>query len=125
MNVHLFYLQILHMFIYSTYKSSTCSSILPTNPPHVHLFYLQILHMFIYSTYRGLWVLNAIFDNILATFISWLSVLLLEETGVPGENHRPVTSHWQTLSHNAVSSIPPVSDIQIHSIIGDRHWLHK
>jgi hypothetical protein len=24
--------------------------------------------------------------------------------GVPGENHRPVTSHWQTLSHNVVSS---------------------
>jgi hypothetical protein len=25
--------------------------------------------------------------------ISWQSVLLVEETGVPGENHRPVTSH--------------------------------
>jgi hypothetical protein len=26
------------------------------------------------------------------------SVLLVEETGVPRENHRPVGSHWQTLS---------------------------
>ena len=26
------------------------------------------------------------------------------ETGVPGENHRPDASHWQTLSHNVVSS---------------------
>jgi len=34
---------------------------------------------------------NAIFNNISA--ISWLSVLLVEETGGPGENHRPVTSH--------------------------------
>ena len=25
---------------------------------------------------------------------------LVEETGVPGENHRPVVSHWQTLSQN-------------------------
>jgi hypothetical protein len=25
---------------------------------------------------------------------------LVEETGVPGENHQPVASHWQTLSHN-------------------------
>ena len=25
--------------------------------------------------------------------ISWLSVLLVEETGVPGDNHRPVSSH--------------------------------
>ena len=27
----------------------------------------------------------------------------MEETGVPGENHRPVASHLQTLSHNVVS----------------------
>jgi hypothetical protein len=25
---------------------------------------------------------------------------------VPGENQRPVASHWQTLSHNVVSSTP-------------------
>jgi len=25
---------------------------------------------------------------------------LVEETGVPGENHRPVASHGQTLSHS-------------------------
>jgi hypothetical protein len=31
---------------------------------------------------------------------------LVDETGVPGENHRPVTSHWQTLSDNVVSSTP-------------------
>ena len=36
-------------------------------------------------------VFNGIFNNISA--ISWRSVLLLEETGVPGENHRPATSH--------------------------------
>jgi hypothetical protein len=28
------------------------------------------------------------------------------ETGVSGENHRSVASHWQTLSHNVVSSTP-------------------
>jgi hypothetical protein len=49
-------------------------------------------------------VFNAIFNNI--SVISWLSVLLVEGTGVPGENHRPVTSRWQTLSHNVVSSKP-------------------
>jgi len=36
-------------------------------------------------------VFNPIFNNILA--ISWLSVLLVEETAVPGENHRPAASH--------------------------------
>ena len=32
-------------------------------------------------------VLNATFNNTLV--ILWLTVLLVEETGVPGENHRP------------------------------------
>jgi hypothetical protein len=49
-------------------------------------------------------VLNATFNNI--SFTSLRSVLLVEETGVPGENHWPVASHWQTLSHNAVSRTP-------------------
>ena len=49
-------------------------------------------------------VFNATFNNI--TAISWQSVLLVEEAGVPGENHRPAASHWQTLSHNVVSNTP-------------------
>jgi hypothetical protein len=36
-------------------------------------------------------VYNAIFNNI--SVILWLSVLFVEETGVPGENHRPAESH--------------------------------
>jgi len=36
-------------------------------------------------------VLNATFNDI--SVILWRSVLLMEETGVPGENHRPVASH--------------------------------
>jgi len=36
-------------------------------------------------------VLNATFNSIL--IISWWSVLLVEETGVPGENHRRIASH--------------------------------
>jgi hypothetical protein len=49
-------------------------------------------------------VFNATFNNI--SVISWRSGLLVEETGVPGENHWPVASHWQTLSYNVVSSAP-------------------
>jgi hypothetical protein len=36
--------------------------------------------------------------------ISRRQVLLVEEIEVPGENHRPVTSYWQALSHIVVSS---------------------
>jgi hypothetical protein len=39
----------------------------------------------------GLMVFNATFNNI--SVISWWTVLLGEENGVPGENHRPVASH--------------------------------
>ena len=35
-------------------------------------------------------VFKATFNNI--SVISWLSVLLVEETGVSGENHRPATN---------------------------------
>jgi hypothetical protein len=51
-------------------------------------------------------VLNATFNNI--SVISWKSVLLVEETRVPRENHWPATSHWPTLSNNVVSSTPKV-----------------
>jgi hypothetical protein len=30
----------------------------------------------------------------------------VEETGVPGESHRPVASHLQTLSHNVALNTP-------------------
>ena len=36
-------------------------------------------------------VFIATFNNI--SVISWQSVLLVEESGVPGENHQPATSH--------------------------------
>jgi hypothetical protein len=39
----------------------------------------------------GFMVFNTTFNNI--SVILWWSVLLVEETSVPGENHRPVASH--------------------------------
>jgi hypothetical protein len=44
---------------------------------------------------------NATYNNI--SVIMLRLVLLVKETG---ENHRPGASHWQTLSHNVVSSTP-------------------
>ena len=60
---------------------------------------------------------NATFNDI--SVISWLSVLLVEETGGPRENHRPVSSHRQTLSHNVVHLA--LIEIRTHNISGDRH----
>jgi hypothetical protein len=53
--------------------------------------------------YRAM-VFNTTFNNI-SVISSW-SALLVEETGVPGENQRPAVGHWQIWSHNVVSSIP-------------------
>ena len=47
---------------------------------------------------RGATPLSTIFQ--LYTIIYWWSVVLVEETGVPGENHQPVPGHWQISEHN-------------------------
>ena len=78
-----------------------------------HVFWLGIRVM----------VFNATFNNI--SVISWLSVLLVEESGVPGENHRFSASHWQTLSHNVVSSTTRLSGIRTHSVSVHRHWFQR
>ena len=39
---------------------------------------------------EGVMVFNATFNNI--SVISWLSILLVEKTGVPEENHQPAAS---------------------------------
>jgi hypothetical protein len=58
-----------------------------------HLFYYSymIVLITVENVFLCLFVLNATFNNI--SVISWRSVLLMEETGGPGENHRPVESH--------------------------------
>jgi hypothetical protein len=35
----------------------------------------------------------------------------VEEIAVSGENHRPVASHWQTLSHKVVNSLTDNSKV--------------
>ena len=59
---------------------------------------------------RGI-VFAATFNNI--SVISWRWVLLLEETGVPGENHRPVATHWQTLSHSCIEYTSPWTGFEL------------
>jgi hypothetical protein len=72
-------------------------------------------------------------------FIWWcLTVLLVKETTGPGENHRPVASHWQTLSHNVVhfgnvtvsyettfAALHSRKDIEFISFVEDLPVFHK
>jgi len=64
--------------------------------PMVYTDHYKRLWVRFYAWVRVM-VLNATFNNIWV--LSWQSVLLVKETGVPWENHWPAECHWQTLSH--------------------------
>ena len=53
-------------------------------------FWLALEKYVIVYGYVRVMVFNATSNNISA--ISWRSVLLVDETGVPGENHRPAVN---------------------------------
>jgi hypothetical protein len=53
-----------------------------------NLFYITD---FIIKVRVRVMVFNATFNNI--SVMSWRSVLLMEETGVPGKKYRPAASH--------------------------------
>ena len=63
-----------------------------------------------------LMVFNVIFNNM--SVISWRSVLLVEETGGPGENHRPVASHTPYSSVTFIPVYTPPSPILRNIRIG-------
>jgi hypothetical protein len=63
-------------------------------------------------------VFNATFNNI--SVILWRSVLMVEETGGPRENYRPVVSHWQTVLHNVVHlALIEIQTLKLTLTLGD------
>jgi hypothetical protein len=65
-------------------------------------------------------VCNATFNNI--SDISWRLVLLVEETGIPGEKTTNLPQVADKLYHiMLISSTPRLSGIRTHNVSGDRH----
>jgi hypothetical protein len=52
----------------------------------MHVFFSRFFFLF------DFWCFDATFSNISA--MSWRPVLVVEEAGTPGENHRPWASKW-------------------------------
>ena len=77
--------------------------------------------MFYYFVLRfrfGLWCLTSL-STISQLYLGSRLYWWRKPRTVAGENHRPVASHGQTLSHNVVSSTPRLSGIQTHNVSGD------
>jgi hypothetical protein len=94
----------------------------PQTPPMIyHLSEISKVKMMIYACLFVWWCLtplSTIFQLYRGGQFYWWM-----ETGETGVNHRPVSSHWQTLWHNVVHLA--LMEIRTHNISGDRHWLHR
>ena len=77
------------------------------NSFRIHIYRVRV--MVLYATFTNI--------SVIIVAISFTG----EETGGPGENHRSAASHWQTLSHNVVSSTPRLYGIRTRNVGEDRY----
>ena len=125
---HLFYVQSVNLFIRLMYKNIFF---------FLKLFICVFIYYFVCLLWRNIKIFHrnlCVLKYIILMFILmvmvfndisviwWRSVLLVEETR---ENHRPDATHWQTLSHNVVSSTPRMGGNRTRNVRGGEHWFHS
>jgi hypothetical protein len=67
------------------------TNVVISNPAQASVLDTTLCDKVLFLRLVGFIVFNVTFNNI--SVISWRSVLLVEETGVPGENHWPAACH--------------------------------
>ena len=96
-----------NIFFYLTFIDRAIVKVVSNFSKTLHFAIVILLIKIDYKkSFSKIKVSNIRHDNITwykLSVILWRSVLMMEEIG---ENHRPATSHWQTLSYNVVSSAP-------------------
>jgi hypothetical protein len=121
---HTWILFIIYIVIVQLSVIYTCSLCYIKTTIKVCLYCYNIT-LFVRREVNVVWfmVLDATFNNI--SVISWRSVLLVEETRGPRENHWPVASHWQTITWCCIKYTLPWTGFELTTFSGDRHWLHR
>ena len=81
----------LHIIPHVTVSIITNKSMEARKPNRLNIIAIHRLRSYMIDLI-DCWCFNATFNNISA--ISWRPVLVVEEAGVPEENHPPWTSNW-------------------------------
>jgi len=87
--------------------------------------FVPILKNKIILQYIGLWLWCITPRSTIFQLYRDGQFVLVEETGVPGENNRPVASHLQTNYIMLYRVYLAMNKARTYNFSGDRHWLHR